>query len=123
MKNQSLLNLLINAPRIIKNHPTSSHYYQKNSFTIGNYFNHINLSKTIIILHFMNIFGKEYLNINKQNDYVTISIHNNRYTNTKHENLFSKKAEELLRIEENFISEEEEKNIKISLIKISMKKY
>ncbi len=107
IKNQSLLNLYINAPRFIERHPTISHYRQKDAFTIEEYNSHINLAKSIIILSFMEHFGKEFLNIDNQNNYVTISIHENKITNGQPEINFIKRLEKLLEIKQEFLSNEE----------------
>jgi energy-coupling factor transporter ATP-binding protein EcfA2 len=107
IKNQSLLNLYINAPRFIERHPTISHYRQKDAFTIEEYNSHINLAKSIIILSFMEHFGKEFLNIDNQNNYVKISIHENKITNGQPEINFIKRLEKLLEIKQEFLSNEE----------------
>jgi energy-coupling factor transporter ATP-binding protein EcfA2 len=85
---QTLLNLVFNSNRVITIHPTSSRYIDKNAFTISDMLNNYEMAKIIILLKFINTFGKEVLPFKITNDEkIKISIVENKHT----KELFEKK--------------------------------
>ena len=106
IKNQSLLNLVLNSTRILDKRPTSSPYRNMHSSTIQEQYNNYEIGKIIFILHFMKILPQHDLPIGiTSDDKLEISIQHNRTTSKVHENLLIDKIEKLLSIEGNFIDD------------------
>ena len=127
-KNQSLLNFIFNANRIIDHHPTKSGYMQQHAFTIEEQYRGYEIGKIIYILSFLKLFGTGYLPVNiKNDDIVTINIQHNSYTAKNLESNILVKIEKLLELEVEFYEDDEKKieynrNVKKDEYQVSYKK-
>jgi len=107
MKNQSLLNLVLNSTRILDRRPTSSGYRNMHSSTIQEQYNNYEIGKIIFILYFMKILPQYDLPIGIiSDDKLEISIQHNRTTSQVNETCLIDKIDKLLTIEEDFIDDD-----------------